>query len=234
MASLSEIAAGVSNSESRDSNYRENMEWFGGEDAGWAMSMLAGIPSGIFKIAEGIATLGATLMDLGVDRDRAESVEEFFDKINPFDEAASATAVGKITELIVNLGVPGAPAFRIGSGLTKAALRAKETGKAITGMEKLRRYGQGAAATGLTDAIFIGDVEAAGSFGDWMGGPTEIDRKSDTPYAELLNRLKFGIEGAAFAGAIGGVGAGIGKIRSHAGTSKAITDPFDKFFDRIS
>ena len=233
MASLSEIAAGVSNSESRDSNYRENMEWFGGEDAGWAMSMLAGIPSGIFKIAEGIATLGATLMDLGVDRDRAESVEEFFDKINPFDEAASATAVGKITELIVNLGVPGAPAFRIGSGLTKAALRAKETGKAITGMEKLRRYGQGAAATGLTDAIFIGDVEAAGSFGDWMGGPTEIDRKSDTPYAELLNRLKFGIEGAAFAGAIGGVGAGIGKIRSQAGTGKAITDPFDKFFDKI-
>ena len=80
MASLSEIAAGVSNSESRDSNYRENMEWFGGEDAGWAMSMLAGIASGIFKIAECIATLGATLMDLGVDRDRAESVEEFLIK----------------------------------------------------------------------------------------------------------------------------------------------------------
>ena len=212
----------------------ENIEWLGGEDAGWAMSMLAAIPSGIFKIAEGIATLGATLMDLGVDRDRAEAVEEYFDKINPFDEAAGATAAGKITELIVNLGVPGAPAFRIGSGLTKAALRAKETGKAITGMEKLRRYGQGAAATGLTDAIFIGDVEGAGTFGDWMGGPTKTDRDSDTPYAELLNRLKFGIEGAVFAGAIGGVGAGIGKLRSQAGTGRAIEGSFNKFFDKVS
>jgi len=230
MASLAEWNAQNNSNLSAGVGGDDDFEWLGGEDAGWAMSMLAALPSGIFKIAEGIATLGATLMDLGVDKDRAESVEEFFDKINPFDEAAGATAAGKITELIVNLGVPGAPAFRIGSGLTKAALRAKETGKAITGMEKLRRYGQGAAATGLTDAIFIGDVEAAGSFGDWMGGPTEIDRKSDTPYAELLNRLKFGIEGAAFAGAIGGVGAGIGKLRSQAGTGKAIEGPFNKFF----
>ena len=98
----------------------DNIEWLGGEDAGWARSMLAAIPSGLFKIAEGVTTLGATLLDLGVDRDRAEAVEEYFDKINPFDEAAGATALGKITELIVNLGVPGAPAFRIASGLTNA------------------------------------------------------------------------------------------------------------------
>ena len=120
----------------------ETMEWLGGEDAGWARSMLAGIPSGIFKIFEGAATLGATLLDLGVDKDRADAVEDFFDKINPFDEAAEATAVGKLTELIVNLGVPGAPAFRIGSGLAKATLKAKETGKYLTGLEKTRRYAQ--------------------------------------------------------------------------------------------
>ena len=64
-------------------------------------------PSGLFKIAEGITTLGATLLDLGVDKDRAEAVEDFFAKINPFDEAANATAAGKITELIVNLVYQG-------------------------------------------------------------------------------------------------------------------------------
>ena len=210
------------------------MEWLGGEDAGWARSMLAAIPSGIFKIFEGAATLGATLLDLGVDKDRADSVEAFFDKINPFDEAAEATAVGKLTELIVNLGVPGAPAFRIGSGLAKATLKAKETGKYLTGLEKTRRYAQGAAATGLTDFAFVGNVEEAGAFGDWMGGPTKLDRDSDTPYAELLNRLKFGIEGTAFAGAIGGVGAGIGKIRSQAGSGKAVEGPINKFFEKLS
>ena len=204
--------ADYSTNTSQVTDQNETMEWLGGEDAGWARSMLAAIPSGIFKIFEGAATLGATLLDLGVDRDRADAVEDFFDKINPFDEAAEATAAGKITELIVNLGVPGAPAFRIGSGLAKATLAAQKKGKYLTGLEKLRRYGQGAAATGVTDFALVGNVKEAGSFGDWMGGPTKIDRDSDTPYTELLNRLKFGIEVEAFAGAIGGVGAGIGKL----------------------
>ena len=80
-------------------------------EVGITQSILAGVGSGVFKIFEGAATLGATLMDLGVDRNRAEAVEEYFDKINPFDEMAEATAAGKITELIVNIGVPGGFAF---------------------------------------------------------------------------------------------------------------------------
>jgi len=221
MATLSEWEAknnkGINISQSEDGDFN-----FGSEDSGWLASMAAGVPSGIFKIFEGVATLGATLLDLGVDKDRAESVEAFFDKINPFDEAASATAAGKITELIINLGVPGAPAFKIGSGLAKATLKAKEAGTYLTSVEKARRLGQGSLATGVTDAIFVGDVEKAGTFGDFMGGPTEIDRDTDSPYAELLNRLKFGVEGAVFAGAISGVGAGISKMRNQEGTGKAL------------
>ena len=92
------------------------------KEYGLTESILAGLGSGVFKIFEGAATLGATLLDLGVDKDRAEAVEDFFAKINPFDEAANATAAGKITELIVNIGVPGGLAFKVGSGLTKATL----------------------------------------------------------------------------------------------------------------
>ena len=69
-------------SNSNESNEDFN---FGSEDSGWLASMAAAVPSGIFKIFEGAATLGATLLDLGVDKDRADSVEAFFDKINPFD-----------------------------------------------------------------------------------------------------------------------------------------------------
>ena len=36
------------------------------------------LPSGLFKIFEGVASLGATLLDLGIDKDRAEAVEEYF------------------------------------------------------------------------------------------------------------------------------------------------------------
>ena len=231
MATLEEIFASSNTSSSgslRDSGEDFN---FGDEDSGWLASMAAGVPSGIFKIFQGVATLGATLLDLGVDKDRAESVEEFFDKINPFDEAASATAAGKITELIVNLGVPGAPAFKIGSGLFNAASKAKQAGNYAT---KVRSLAQGAAATGLTDAIFVGDVEKAGTFGDFMGGPTELNRKSDTPTSELLNRLKFGIEGAGFAGAIGGVGMGISKLRNQTGTGKVIEGKLNKFFETVA
>ena len=231
MATLEEWQASQSSGSSSDSGGDFN---FGSEDSGWLASMAAGVPSGIFKIFEGVATLGATLLDLGVDKDRAESVEAFFDKINPFDEAASATAAGKITELIVNLGVPGAPAFKIGSGLAKATLKAKEAGTYLSSMEKARRLGQGSLTTGLTDAIFVGDVENAGTFGDFMGGPTEIDRDTDTPGSKILNRLKFGAEGAVFAGAISGVGAGISKLRNQTNTGKVVEGSFNKFAELIS
>jgi len=47
------------------------------KDIGVTQSILAGIGSGIFKIFEGGATLGATLLDLGVDKNRAEEVEKY-------------------------------------------------------------------------------------------------------------------------------------------------------------
>ncbi len=202
------------------------------QDVGLTQSILAGVGSGVFKIFEGAATLGATLLDLGVDRNRAEAVEEYFDNLNPFDEAAEATAAGKITELIINIGIPGGLAFKVGSGLTKATLQAKKAGKYLSRNEKLKRYGKGALAGGAAEAAFVGDVEDAGSFGDFLGGPTEIDRESNTPEAELLNRLKFGVEGGLFTVGIGAGARGISKLRNQTGSGKAITDPVSKWIDK--
>ena len=92
-------------------------------------STLAGIGSGIFKIPEGVFSLGASLIDLGADTNTAASVEEFFAKINPFDEAAEATTAGKIAELIVNIGVPGGIAFKAGNNLAKVAIAGKKSGR---------------------------------------------------------------------------------------------------------
>ena len=197
-----------------------------------AESVLAGVGSGVFKIFEGAATLAATLADLGVDKNRAEAVEAYFDEINPFDEAAESTAAGKITELIVNIGVPGGLAFKVGSGLTKATLQAKKAGKYLSRNEKLKRYGKGALAGGVAEGVFVGDVEDAGTFGDFLGGPTEIDRESKTPESELANRLKFGIEGGLFTLGIGAGARGISKLRNQAGTGKAITDPMSRWIDK--
>ena len=200
--------------------------------------MLAGIPSGIFKIFEGAATLGATLMDLGVDKDRAEAVEQYFADINPFDELAASTGIGKITELIVNIGVPGGLAFKAASGLGKAALGASQAGKvakgtqALTTGQRVRRFGQGALGAGAAEGVFVGNVEDAGTFGDFLGGPTEIERDTGDPMVELMNRLKFGIEGVAFTGAFGAAGKTISKMREVRGTNKAKRG-LEKGFDKL-
>ena len=217
-------------------------------------STLAGIGSGLFKIPEGIFSLGASLIDLGADTNTAASVEEFFDKINPFDEAAEATTAGKITELIINIGVPGGIAFKAGSNLAKVAIAGKKAGRYLdpaqdlsklskadrltkfdelaTIKDKIKAFGTGAGFGGVAEAAFVADVEDAGTFGDLLGGPTEIDRSSGTAEAELLNRLKFGIEGTAFTGLLGGVGLGIKKLRSQVNNNKAIKGSFNKWIDK--
>ena len=55
----------------------------------WALSMAAAIPSGIIKNLKEGPHLVQRYLDLGVDRDRVEAVEQYFDKINPFDELSS-------------------------------------------------------------------------------------------------------------------------------------------------
>jgi hypothetical protein len=198
----------------------------------WALSMAAAIPSGIIKTFEGAATFGAALLDLGVDKDRVEAVEAYFDKINPFDEAAASTGIGKITELIVNIGVPGGLAFKAASGLGKATIAAKQAGRYIGKGEKARRFAQGSLGAGLAEGVAVGDVQDAGSFGDFLGGPTEINRDSDSAANELLNRLKFGIEGAAFTGAFGAAGKLVGKMREVRGSNK-VKRGFDKSVDKL-
>jgi len=57
-------------------------------DVGTIESVLNGIASGVLKIPEGVVSLGASLYDLGADTNTAAKVEEWFDKVNIFDEKA--------------------------------------------------------------------------------------------------------------------------------------------------
>ena len=54
---------------------------------------LAGIVSGLIKVPEGIVSLGAELIDLGLDTNSAAQVEQFFDDINPFEEIADKKVI---------------------------------------------------------------------------------------------------------------------------------------------
>ena len=70
-------------------------------------SAMAGIISGVIKVPEGVISLGAELIDLGFDTNTAVEVEKLFDKINVFEEIADDTAIGRLTEGLVQIGIPG-------------------------------------------------------------------------------------------------------------------------------
>ena len=192
-------------------------------------SILAGLGSGLIQIPKGVFSLGATLMDMGAGTNKAAQVEKYFDDLTEWDEKAAATTAGKIAELLVNIGVPGGVGFKVGTSMANAAFKSKKAGKyfsladdkgkilvdTTTKLAKLNtkgrvaRFGAGAITGGLAEGIFIGDVEKAGTFGTLLGGPTALhvtDPENPDPARDLINRVKFGTEGALFTGLIAGIG----------------------------
>ena len=100
-------------------------------ETSWYKAFGAGLVSGAIKIPEGIVSLGAELIDLGADSNLAADVEEFFDNINPFEEVAEERTIGKLTEAIIQIGVPGGIGFKAANTaarkLSTKALKAKRT-----------------------------------------------------------------------------------------------------------
>ena len=98
-------------------------------ETSWYKAFGSGLASGIIKIPEGIVSLGAELIDLGADTDTASSVEEFFDKINIFEDTAEERTIGKLTEALMQIAVPGGIGFKIANTaarkMTTKALRAR-------------------------------------------------------------------------------------------------------------
>ena len=210
-------------------------------------SILAGVGSGLLAIPKGFFSLGATLLDLGVDEGRAAKVEQYFDDLTTLDEKAEATVAGQITEALVNIGIPATAGFRIGSKIAVDAMKAANTGKyfkptkevkkladevlRLNTKGKTNRFIGGALGGGVGEATFVGDVEKIGTFGDLIGGPTEIERETDDPLTDLLNRVKFGTEGALFTGIIGGTGKVIRRLTDRNKNIADSNDKIDRFID---
>ena len=199
-----------------------------GNEVSWYTSGLSGIASGLIKVPEGVFSLGAELIDLGFDTNTAADVEMFFDKINPFEEMAEQKGVGKLTEALTSIGVPGAAGFKAGTKLANRYFRNKKAGKnffssgdkkVVKGAEKafklneregLQRFAVGAVG-GAAGEFFVADVEEFGTFGDLFDrGPTQLDRFEtsgrEDATRKLMNRLKFSSESLLFTPIVGAAG----------------------------
>ena len=201
-------------------------------EVSWYTSGLAGIASGGIKVVEGAFSLGAELIDLGFDTNSAAQVEIFFDKLNPLEEYAEQSGIGKLTQALVQIGVPGTAGFKLGSKLAKKYFDAKKAGllvsagsKSLTRQKQIAdrlnkqtgyaRFGVGAVG-GAAGEAFVADVEEIGSFGDMFDrGPTQLDSFSmegdggrEDATRKLMNRLKFSSESLLLTPFAAGVGKG--------------------------
>ena len=231
-------------------------------DAAWYTAGAAGIASGLFKVPEGVFSLAAELIDLGLDTNLAGKVEQFFDTINPFDELAQEHGAGRLTEALVSIGVPSTYGFKIGSKLAKKALDARKAGTSFSvgsrnagkhaqkadrlnklvqktpGGEETLRFVAGVAG-GAAGETMVADVEEIGTFGDMFdSAPTELDRYNsegrEDATRKLMNRFKFASEGLLITPFVGAVAKG-GKALATQGKHLAYSSSkFDRAVAKIA
>jgi len=172
-------------------------------ETSWYKAFGAGLISGAIKIPEGIISLGAELVDLGADSNTAADVEEFFDKINIFEDTAEERTIGKLTQAITQIAVPGGIGFKAANvaarKLATKALKAKRKGvyaefgkkgtspdsgnlrsalQKVNDLNKRAKYKRFAAAVtgGAAGEGLVIDTEEIGTFGDMFEGPTSLNR----------------------------------------------------------
>ena len=185
-------------------------------EVSWYKALGAGLVSGAIKVPEGIVSLGAELIDLGADSNIAGDVEEYFDKINPFEEIAEERLIGKLTESIVQIAVPGGIGFKVANkaarNLTSKALKAKRSdayaqfgktsktadpAKLQTALRKVKdlntksKYARYSVAVGggAVGEMFVVDNDEIGTFGDMFEGPTELDRSESYGREDASRKL---------------------------------------------
>ena len=214
------------------------------QEVGFIEAAFAGVGSGIFNIPKAGFSLGAELIDLGLGTNTAASVEKFFDDLNPFDETAEARTIGKITETLTQVipgavlgAIKGVQIATKAADLAKKGLDAKRTGSyfaAGTFGKKLMEggakfVGKNAKVTGAIVGSGIGEAivsdEDIGTLGDMLRGTslepfaiTMMNRETKEGRAEayrrLMNRVKFGTEGALFNLGLYGIGEGVKALRT--------------------
>ena len=230
----------------------------GNTEVGGVTSAVAGVGSGLVKTVEGVVSLGAELMDLGLTENAADEVESFFDTINIFEDAANARASGKITQALIQIGIPAAAGSKLAIKLADKALKAKKAGKYANVMSKNAQKGIKKAKElnkltgkkrfgalvlgGAAGETLVGDTEDIGTFGDVfetsVGPFTQLDREEredpkEDAVRKLMNRTKFASESVFVTPFVYGIGIGAKTLakkgKELAYSSSKIARGLDKF-----
>ena len=181
-----------------------------GTDVGFTDYLIdvpVGAVKGLSQAVQGLLSLGAMPIDYLANTDLLNGINEIFDKITP----DTKTAVGDITSVVAQFGIPFGAAVKIAGGITKlkgistmTQLGSLPT-KAAKGTELVKRAGYYGTLGGLTD-FAVSTPGKLGTISDLTGLTEQTDFEGltgkDRAVEELKGKLKFGAEGAIIGGAV--------------------------------
>ena len=163
------------------------------EDEGTLQEIAEGVGSGLLAIPQGIAETVTTVIDLGAGTNYTDAVTRGFNKMRDDLGIDPAGAAGKITEGLIQFGVPGVGAAAAVSKFSKLGKLARGTDKMradpgslktmkitkqpleMKGLSKSQKLGLAAqqfAAAGAVDAVVATDgTQSLGDFFEGGYGP---------------------------------------------------------------
>jgi len=181
-----------------------------GSDVGlgdYILEVPKGIVKGTSQAIQGLLQLGALPIDYLADTNLLKNIETLFDKITP----ETKTAVGDITSVLVQFGVPGGAALKIAGGMSKlknisqmTKLSSLPTAGA-KGVELMKRAGYFGTIGGITDfAVSTPGTISTLSEDIGLFNQTDLEGLSGKERAAEIakSKVKFGAEGTV-------LGAGI-------------------------
>jgi len=234
-----------------------------------AVSIAAGIGSGLIKIPVGLASVAAEVYDavkgegVEIDDGAVARLEKFIDDsivgdvLSGLEDKARDTAAGRITEALVQVGVPAARGAKIAGQIATKTINAIQKGKRVglTGktaknlskgqvqagkLNRSAKAGRFVATTtgGAAGAALVYDIEDIGTFGDiFEGSATSLDRdaKNDTEdeaLRRLENRAKFFGEGVLLAPFAYGAGKVAGTVAKKGKELAFSNSTFERLVDK--
>jgi hypothetical protein len=171
-----------------------------------------GVVSGLIAIPQGIAELGASLIDVAADTNLSQSVTETADEIRTQLGVDPEGLAGKLTETVTQFVLPGLGAASAVSKVSKLGKLAR-TGTNLSKSQRVGLLGQQVAAAGLADAAVSTDgITTIGDF--FEGGFTETDRTvgldgRDEALRRIGNKFKVGAETSLIVGSLPTVFKGV-------------------------
>tara|TARA_B100001093_G_C26856005_1_gene1027433 strand:+ start:1672 stop:6336 length:4665 start_codon:yes stop_codon:yes gene_type:complete len=186
------------------------------EYEGFLTEMGEGVLSGALGIFQGVGELGGIALDAaGATDNAAKNVEDFFNDTirNKGGKMIFGSAIdpagmtGKLTEGIVQFGVPGVGVagligkgtLTVGKNMRKAAKLVKD-GEKLTKAQRTNLAVQQIVGAGIADAIVSTDnTESVSDF--FEEGPFQTDKRLGTQgredaYRRFMNKISIGAEGA--------------------------------------